>query len=74
MRLFQLPNVVQKTLVNDRMNQVDMSTFMENGEILVKIGSRFLQFSAERGDFICQLKFNEEILNQAAKAQGIPIQ
>lgn len=64
MRMFHLPDVVQKTLVNDRMNKVDMSTFMEDGDVLVKIGSRFLQFCAERGDFIGQLKFNDEVLQK----------
>lgn len=40
--IFQVPNSAEITLVNDQTNQVEMSTFMENGDILIKIGTRFL--------------------------------
>ena len=61
-RVFNKPDVCQKTLINDRMNKVEMSTFLQDGEILLKIGSRFLHFNSEKGDFIGKMKFNDAII------------
>jgi len=44
------------------MNKVEMSTFLQDGEILLKIASRFLHFNSEKGDFIGQMKFNDDIM------------
>ena len=62
MRIYHLPDVVQTTLLNDRQNKVQMSTFLEDGEIIVMVGNRFLHFCSERGDFIGQVRFNDEAL------------
>lgn len=50
-------------LINDFLNWVDMSTFLENGKILVKIRRRFMIFTGD-GAFIDEVTFNDDILNQ----------
>lgn len=56
-RVFQLPDMVEKTLINDIQNKCDMATFLEDGDILLKINSRFLQFKADTGDYMTQVEF-----------------
>ena len=46
------------------MNKVEMSTFLQDGEILLKIGKGFLHFNSEKGDFIGKVKFNNDILKE----------
>ena len=48
-------------LINDFLNWVDMSTFLENGKILVKIRRRFMIFTGD-GNFIAETEFNDDIL------------
>ena len=69
LRLFNLPDIVEKTLVNDRMNKVEMSTFLDDGEILIKTGSRYLHFSSENGSFISEVKFNNSIINNLSSLE-----
>lgn len=48
-------------MLNDYQNYVDMSTFLENGSILLKCRRRFMVFN-EEGNFICEATFNNEPL------------
>ena len=43
--LFDLPDSVQKVLINDFQNKTDMSTYIEGGKILVKVFKRFMIFT-----------------------------
>ena len=45
-------------LINDYQDKVDMSTYMESGDILVKVFKRFMAFTAN-GCFIDEVEFNE---------------
>mgnify|MGYP006089676223 CR=1 FL=1 len=60
MIICQKPDSTTKTLINDYLNQVDMSTFLEDGKILMKIGKRFMVFTSN-GAFIDETEFNDEI-------------
>lgn len=40
-----------------------MSTFLQDGEIMLKIGCKYLHFNSEKGDFIGNLKFNNSLLD-----------
>lgn len=66
LKIFQMPDSVQRTLVNDFLNRIDMSTFIEDSKILVKSGSRFLVFSSQ-GDFISGVHFNDDLLREIQK-------
>ena len=50
------------TLINDYLNWVDMSTFLEDGKILVKNRRRFMVFT-NNGNFIDEVEFNDDILS-----------
>ena len=63
LRIFQLPDKTQKTLINDFQNFVDMSTFLQNGNILVKIRRRFMLFTAD-GGFIEEISFDDSALEE----------
>ena len=56
-RIFSLPNKTQKTLINDFQNKVDASSFLGNGNILLKISNRFMIFSSD-GNFITEATFS----------------
>ena len=58
MKIVYLPNAYEKTIINDFQNGVDMSTFLANGNILLKIFHRFLIFSTD-GAFISKVTFQE---------------
>ena len=58
MKIVYLPNAYEKTIINDFQNGVDMSTFLANGNILLKIFHRFLIFSTD-GAFISKVTFEE---------------
>jgi hypothetical protein len=58
MKIVYLPNAYEKTIINDFQNGVDMSTFLANGNILLKIFHRFLVFSTD-GAFISKVTFAE---------------
>lgn len=55
------PDSTEKTLINDFQNYVDMSTFLEDGKILVKIRRRLMVFSGN-GNFIDEVEFNDDAL------------
>lgn len=45
MKIYEKPDSSQKTLINDFMHLVDVSTFLQDGKILVKALRRFMIFS-----------------------------
>lgn len=49
--------MVEKTLINDIQNKVDLATFLEDGDILLKINNRFLLFKATNGQFVADIEF-----------------
>lgn len=51
------------TLVNDFQRQVDLSTFLENGMIMVKNRQRFLLFNSN-GNFIDEVEFNNDNMEE----------
>ena len=53
-----MPDNKTNVLVPDINNKCDMSTFLEDGKIMVKIASRFLLFHSN-GSFIDQIEFKE---------------
>ena len=59
-RIFYLPDSTEKTLINDFQNYVDMSTFLENGNILLKIKERYMVFT-QRGKFIDEVEFDDPV-------------
>ena len=61
--MFQRPNKVQKSLVNDFQNYVDMSTFLENGNILLKCRRRYMVFPGD-GNFVDEVYFNNDRLEE----------
>ena len=54
--LFDLPDSVQKILINDFQNKTDMSTYVEGGKILVKVFKRFMVFT-QKGEFVDEVEF-----------------
>jgi long-subunit acyl-CoA synthetase (AMP-forming) len=58
----QRPDSTDMTLINDYLNWVDMSTFLEDGKILVKNRRRFMVFT-NNGNFIDEVEFNDDILS-----------
>ena len=59
--IFQKPDQTEKVIINDYLNWVDMSTFLESGKILIKIRRRFMVFTGD-GAFIDEIEFNEDSL------------
>lgn len=56
MVVYEKPDSAQKTLINDFMHLVDVSTFLGDGRILVKCLRRFMIFSPD-GQFIDEVEF-----------------
>lgn len=56
-------------LINDFLNWVDMSTFLEDGKILIKIRRRFMVFTAE-GAFLDEVKFDDTLINKRNSSIG----
>jgi hypothetical protein len=56
--IFYLPDTAEKTLIHDCFNGVDMSTFLDNGYIMLKIFHRFLIFT-EGGVFVTEVIFGD---------------
>lgn len=66
-KLVQQPDKVAKTLVNDFQNYCDVSSFLENGNILVKCRRRYMIFTSE-GSFIDEVEFNNDALEAEEKS------
>ena len=45
-------------LINDFLNKVDMSTYIEGGDILVKVYMRFMAFT-QKCEFIDEVEFKD---------------
>jgi len=65
MKIYEKPDSSQKTLINDFMHLVDVSTFLQDGKILVKALRRFMIFDDE-GQYVDEVDF-EPILNKEEK-------
>ena len=50
-RIFYLPDTTERTLVNDFQNGVDMSTFLQNGNMMVKVFHQYMIFN-QKGTFV----------------------
>jgi hypothetical protein len=61
LKIFQMPDETEKPLINDFLNWVDMSTFLEDGKIMIKIRRRYMIFTSD-GAFIDEVEFNDDIL------------
>ena len=51
-----MPDSKTNVLISDINGKVDMSTFLHNGNILIKIAHRYLLFDSD-GGFIDQIEF-----------------
>ena len=47
LKVTSLPDSTTKTIMVDNMNQIDMSTFLSTGDILIRCGYRFLIFDCD---------------------------
>ena len=54
-----LPDSTTKTLMIDNSNEINMSTFLSNGEILLRCAHRYLVFDKD-GFFKTQVYFNDQ--------------
>lgn len=70
-KIFQRPDTTRNTLINDFLNWVDMSSFLEDGKILMKIRRRFMVFTAD-GAFIDEVEFNDDILQEIEEDKNQP--
>lgn len=52
------PDSAHKVIVNDHSDWLDMSSFLDDGKILVKIRRRFMVFAGD-GAFIDEVEFND---------------
>lgn len=57
------PDSTSKVIINDFQNFVDMSTFLEDGKILIKIRRRYMVFTAN-GAFLDEAQFDDSILDE----------
>jgi len=57
-RIYQQPDCQCTSLVADYEKQVDLTTFLDSGEILLKIKFRFMIFD-KTGDFIDEIEFKD---------------
>ncbi len=65
--MLALPESTTKTLMVDHMNMIDISTFLSNGDILLRCGHRYLVFDKD-GFFKSQVSFND---NENLKGEEI---
>ena len=54
---YTLPDAQKVTLITDFQNQTDLSTFVNNGNILIKCKNRFMIFG-DNGVFRCEVQFD----------------
>ena len=57
-KIYSLPDNKTSVLINDIDNKVDMSTFLHDGKIMVKIAQRYMLFD-KNGEFIDQIDFED---------------
>jgi hypothetical protein len=63
------PDSTSAVVVNDFQNFCDMSTFLENGLILVKLRRRFMVFNSN-GSFIDEIEFNRDLKAEDEKSES----
>tara|TARA_B110000285_G_C15032107_1_gene567330 strand:+ start:768 stop:944 length:177 start_codon:yes stop_codon:yes gene_type:complete len=56
------PDSTSRVIINDYLNFVDMSTFLEDGKILIKIRRRYMVFTCN-GAFIDEAQFDDAIMD-----------
>ena len=71
MKIYEKPDSSQKTLINDFMHLVDVSTFLGDGNVLVKALRRYMIFD-EYGSYIDEVDF-EPIQNKDEKNEILTI-
>jgi len=59
MRLYQIPDSTAISLINNHDKKVDFTTFMEDGNILMKLGERFSMFNRD-GIFMDEIEFTSK--------------
>jgi hypothetical protein len=57
------PDSTSKVIINDYQNFVDMSTFLEDGKILIKIRRRYMVFTSN-GAFLDEAQFDDSLLEE----------
>jgi hypothetical protein len=67
--IYSLPNSTTNVLINDIYNKVELSTFLADGRILVKIAQRFLLFDPE-GTFTDEIEFEDLREEREAEAEA----
>jgi hypothetical protein len=60
------PDSTSRVVINDYLNFVDMSTFLEDGKILIKIRRRYMVFNCN-GAFIDEAQFDDAILDNLSQ-------
>jgi hypothetical protein len=63
------PDSTSQTVINDFQNFCDMSTFLENGYILIKCRRRYMVFDS-CGRFIDEIEFDNSILEGMSKDES----
>lgn len=58
LRVYQMPDSHQFTLIQDTQKHVDLATFLDDGKIFLKIGNRYMLFN-EYGSFIDEIEFEQ---------------
>jgi len=56
MQVYQMPDSMNVTLIHDVEDAVELVTWLNEGNILLKIGNRFLLFN-DCGNFIDEIEF-----------------
>ena len=56
MRVFQMPDSMHITMIQNKFDKVDLVTYLNDGRIFLKIGTRYMLFN-DSGDFIDEIEF-----------------
>ena len=70
MRIYQLPDSTQVSLINDHQEKIDFSTFRNDTNILMSVNNRYVLFDKD-GIFRDEIEF--KALDEPKKALNIPI-
>lgn len=58
-KVYQMPDNMHITMIQDLQKKVDLTTFLDDSSILLKIGKRYMHFSQD-GKFIEEINFKED--------------
>lgn len=59
MRMYLMPDSMHVTLIQNKRDKVDLVTYLNNGSIFLKIGTRYMLFN-ESGNFIDEIEFKHQ--------------